>query len=267
MINKIQQLQIQALNKKASPKSEASKSSTLETQDFSCSKVSTDTLKAYSSISFKGKQKIDKDAIMSEAITMASKTSSTENISLSDAIKLFEKLNLSENTLASVLLASSYDLGTEEVEVNKKAVLYSMMLLCGMQSIPQSKIPGVIATSMDNYNKSFSVDKFDSLFDLRGRLRKSVSLKRPREEHYPGAREINFAQRHKIQNAIHSEYNQTGIQDVKLSEDDIFNLSIAEEIQNLKAKLVEVKSNDETFPDALFNKINDELFTMIIMGC
>ena len=233
-------------------------------------KIPAATYRAYHGISFKGRQKNDEAALITacrSAIDSIEKTSPSDTVMVKEAVEILKPLNLSEQKLLDYLLGCSYDSHNENVEINKHAVYYALLLNCDYRdNVPLAKIPHIIATSLDNENKCFSEKKFDSLFAGTGQFRmsKKYSLKRLRETTYPEARKVALVHKSKLSGEIAAVLKEEPVEkNVEFDEDIIFSTNLENEKQYLKETLSQLKS-DGQIPDDLFkslsNAINNDNF-------
>ena len=199
-------------------------------------KVPAETYRAYSGVSFKGKQDNSSSVDIAELRETSYKGIETstpaDTATVAEAVEILKPLNLNEKKLLDYLMACSFDSHDETVTINKQALYYIMLLHGKFRDVPAAKIPNVIASSLDNENKCFSDNKFNSLFDAAGRLRlsKRNSLKRPREDNYTNARKLALIHKSKLTNALAEVLRENPLQnEYPFNPDDIFDIDIEKE--------------------------------------
>ncbi len=225
--------------------------------------IPVETYQAYHSVSFKGKERYGADFYTSyrNAIDKAAATDPSDTASVAEAIEILKPLNLSEKKLLDYLLACSFDSHDETVVINKLALYYTLMLHGGIKSVPAAKIPNVIATSMDNENKCFSENAFESLFAPTGQLRlsKRNSLKRIREDNYTNSKKITLFQKSQLTKQIAEVLKgQEQRPIVNFDEEEIFSIDLEKEKQELIDKLSMLRQENKISPD-LYSQLKKTL--------
>ena len=221
--------------------------------------IPVETYHAYHSVSFKGAVSSDSDiySAYKEAIQKANETNPSDTASVAEAVEILKPLNLSEKKLLDYLMGCSFDSHDENVVINKLALYYVIMLHFGFKSAPASKIPNVIATSLDNENKCFSEKSFESLFGLNGKLRlsKKNSLKRVREDIYPDSRRIALVHKSQLTKEIAEVLKgQEQRPIVNFDEEEIFSIDLEKEKKELIDKLSALRQEDKISSD-LYNHL------------
>ncbi len=232
--------------------------------------IPAETYRAYSNISFKGKPNDNSDMLSTaEAILAAvGNTSPTDTVSTKEAIEILKPLKLTEKKLLDYLMACSYDSHDENVEINRHALYYTILLHNDFRTVPYSKIPNVIASSLDNENKCFSENKFNSLFDMTGRLRlsKRNSLKRIREDCYTNARKFALTHKSKLVAEISSILKEQPVQnDYNFDVESIFSVDMNKEKHSLSETINDLKNNGQLSQgaaEAMQNAINQNNFDL-----
>ena len=191
--------------------------------------IPAETYRAYCGVNFKGEAcEVNLRQVYLAAQKMMNDTDDAETITTREAVELFKPLNLSEKKILDYLMGCSFDTHEEDVIINKKAVLQTILLHLGERSVTKTQIPMVIATSLDNENKKFSETKFEFLFNPLGKLKlsKKNSLKSPRENNYGANRQIALTHKCKLFEEISACYNNTSSQSEEIDYDDIFSVSL-----------------------------------------
>ena len=225
------------------------------------STVPSETYKAYSGISFKGgiSDNTPTREVYENAKDCILQSNPEDTVSVKEAVEILKPLNLSEKKLLDFLMACSFDTHNENIEINKHAVYYAILLQGKYRDVPPAKIPGIIATSLDNENKCFSEKQFESLFNAAGQLRmtKKNSLRRPREDNYPNARKIILTQKTNLSKEISKVLKaEPPVQNIVFNEEDIFELDLEKEKQSLIDSLREFKDSGK-ISVGLFNELSD----------
>ena len=173
MINKLNDVSNLYFNKENNARKTQQKFQQEQRQSAQLADIPAETYRAYSVISFKGKQNDDCGVIsaIQSALDAIKNTSPDETVSVNEAVEILRPLMLTEKKLLDYLMACSYDSHDENVQINRHALYYTLLLHGDYRNVPDSKIPNVIASSLDNENKCFSENKFNFLFDMTGRLR------------------------------------------------------------------------------------------------
>ena len=228
-------------------------------------KVPAETYRAYSGVSFKGKQdnsaSVDIAELRETSYKGIENSAPADTATVAEAVEILKPLNLNEKKLLDYLLACSFDSHDETVTINKQALYYIMLLHGKFRDVPAAKIPNVIASSLDNENKCFSDNKFNSLFDATGRLRlsKRNSLKRPREDNYTNARKLALIHKSKLTNALAEVLKEKPIQkEYIFNPEDIFDIDIKKEKQQLLDS-VNILTAEGKMPEELGHNIKSAL--------
>lgn len=147
------------------------------------------------SISFKGVgQEINRlnDLILN--------TADNEVISLQEAVEEMNGVNTTNKNRSEFILACTYDTDSPELVISKKAIymMKERVLISGQ--VP--KLINAVRTCMDESDMSFKSDKFDSLFDMRGKVKYSANLKSNPQNYDKNLREIKAKKRMAILDAV-----------------------------------------------------------------
>lgn len=219
--------------------------------------IPVETYKAYNKVSFKGRCCEDNDGeLYLNTLKLMDATDDAETISTRDAVELLKPLNLTEKKILDYLMGCSFDSHEDNVVINKKAVLQSILLHLGQKSVPKTKIPMVIATSLDNENKTFSKAKFEFLFNPWGdlKLSKKNSLKAPRENNYGVNRQIALKHKALLLKEISASYSPAVEESNEIDYDDIFSV----DLNKTKNEYID-QINKLDMPDDLKSKMLKEL--------
>lgn len=207
------------------------------------------TYRAYSGISFKGTAAdVSKVQLYKSAIDGVNNTANSDTATVEEAVDILKPLKLTEKKLLDYLMACSFDSHDENVIINKQALYYTLLLHCGYRNLPEAKIPNAIAAGMDNEYKCFSEKKFDSLFDMTGRLRlsKKNSLKRIREDNYPNARKLALIHKSKLSAEIASVLKEQPVQkDYEFDMENVFSIDVKQEKHNLADAINDLKNKGQ----------------------
>ena len=250
MINKLNDVSNLYFNKENNARKTQQKFQQEQRQSAQLADIPAETYRAYSVISFKGKQNDDCGVIsaIQSALDAIKNTSPDETVSVNEAVEILRPLMLTEKKLLDYLMACSYDSHDENVQINRHALYYTLLLHGDYRNVPDSKIPNVIASSLDNENKCFSENKFNFLFDMTGRLRlsKRNSLKRIREEGYPNARKIALIHKAKLSADISAILKEQPVQkEYDFDIDSIFSVDINKEKNTLSDTISDLKNNGQ----------------------
>ncbi len=225
-----------------------------------------ESFKAYNGISFTGNDEvITPQNLYLTTKKMYENTSESDTMAMKDAIKLLKNLNLKDNQLRDYLLGTSFDNGQKELVLNKKAVLFSIIMNYEYD-VPAAKIPKVAASMLDNDKMVFDETRKDKFFTGSHFRTYSAKLKPLREtsgQTEAGSRRA-IAMFHKqfIQDAIEN-FNNENISKNEFKSENILSESglkldsydIFEPLKKTKnemaGKLIKLNEN---------GKISDELF-------
>ena len=221
-------------------------------------KVPAEAYRAYSCVNFKGRETgfVERN-VYNDAKSALSTTAPDETVTLKQAVEILKPLELNEKKLLEYLLACSYDSHDETVTVNKQALYYSILLNGGFLDVPPAKIPNVIASSLDNENRCFSKNKFDSLFNAAGQIRmtKRKSLKRPREDNYTDARKLALLHKTIITKEISKILKSEPPKSAEIIDaEDIFSIDLEQEKLEMQTELGNLK-NDGKISDGLYKEL------------
>lgn len=222
--------------------------------DFYASELSQNP--TYSSaISSYGKVMVEKSSDPKDEVDKKLlETSNDETISLEDAVKELKDINTTPKRKADYILCSTFENDKPEVIINKKALLTIKQSLLYGDKIP--KMEDAIRTALDDDTKSFNPDKFNSLFDYKGRLKIGARLK-PRPQN--STRELREAKAHRrlqIEKAL--ENNPDEAKKIEFKETDFF-VPIEKTKEDLLVGLDELRSKTKELPDELYENMQKSI--------
>lgn len=181
-------------------------------------------------------------------------TSDDETISLEDAVQELKDIKTTPKKKADYILCSTFENDKPEVVINKKALLTIKQALLYGDKIP--KMEDAIRTCLDDDTKTFNPDKFNSLYDYKGRLKIGARLK-PRPQNI--ARELRDAKanrRLQIEQAL--EKNPDEVKKAEFKETDFF-VPIEDTKADLLADLAEFQSKTKELPDELYENMQKSI--------
>ena len=127
-------------------------------------------------------------------------TADNETISLEEAVEEMNGINTPNKNRTEFILACTYDTDSPELVISKKAIymMKERVLISGQ--VP--KLINAVRTCMDESDMSFKSDKFDSLFDMRGKVKYSANLKSNPQNYEKNLRGIKAKKRMEILAAV-----------------------------------------------------------------
>lgn len=235
------------------------------TREIPSQKVPVASWQAYSAINFKGlpekEEEVSSTNVYLRAVEELKTTSDADTLPVDEAIKRLRPLQLNNKDLMQYLLGSSFDNGKKDVIINKKAILYAIIFKLE-HSVPQSKIPQILATILDNDNMAFSENKMSKLFTC-GRFKTySAKLKPVRtltgKTEYGSMKAIAMYHKQYIQEAIEAANlnNEKLKQGVIYNEADVFK-PLSENKSEI-TKHITNAYNNKLIGEDLYKKLCDE---------
>lgn len=218
--------------------------------EFYCSDLSQNP--AYSSaISSYGKAMLEKSSDPKDVVDRKLlETSNDETISLEDAVQELKDINTTPKKKADYILCSTFENDKPDVIINKKALLTIKQALLYDDKIP--KMEDAIRTALDDDTKTFNPDKFNSLYDYKGRLKIGARLK-PRPQN--STRELRDAKAHRrlqIEQAL--EKNPDEIKKIEFKESELF-VPIEQKKAELLLSLNQLQNKTKELPDDLYQNM------------
>ena len=181
-------------------------------------------------------------------------TSNDETISLEDAVQELKDINTTPKRKADYILCSTFENDKPEVVINKKALLTIKQALLYGDKIP--KMEDAIRTALDDDTKTFNPDKFNSLYDYKGRLKIGARLK-PRPQN--SARELRDAKAHRrlqIEQAL--DNNPDEAKKIEFKESELF-VPIDQKKADLLLNLNQLQKNTKELPEDLYKSMQKSI--------
>lgn len=203
-----------------------------------------------SAISSYGKAMVETSNPRDEIDKKLFETSNDETISLEDAVIELKDIKTTPKKKADYILCSTFENDKSEVIINKKALLTIKQALLYGDKIP--KIEDAIRTCLDDDTKTFNPDKFNSLYDYKGRLKIGARLK-PRPKNFAkDLRDAKASRRLQIEQAL--EKNPDEVKKAEFKESEFF-VPIEKTKEDLLSDLVEFQSRTKELPDELYKNM------------
>ncbi|MBR1619957.1 hypothetical protein IJ674_08695 [bacterium] len=225
------------------------------------SKQASDAISSYGKAAVKKQTNIlktskDYEEEMKILLKKTSKTKETDTMSLEEAVKEFDMIELPEKQKADLLLACTFQTKTNETIISKPALYMTKYVVLDCYGKVPNKLDKAIKTAIYDDGKVFDVDYFYDLFQRNTwKLKRSAELKRSQT----GSNELahfNMARKGEVYEALRA--HSTKRTPIKITTNDIFT-PLDKVGENLSYKLDALGDEGVNIPDDLKNTMKKAL--------